>query len=739
MKYTIILVAFWLVIATASVQDLQKAEAAIAREEYRMAEAYLLGILQVEEDKSIVSEAMYHLCTIYSKTHEFLPLLTHANTFLTRYSHSKQGQQVFDMLLKMLCERHAYTIAIEYIHNYDFLIEDDSLLLEISLGLWAQGKDIMTDYMLSLCTEQDTVLSLRAALASDQETILSYYSRLSNPRRALYSTLFHLAEGDTIKAHDRYISIEPDKITEELIYPYAKLARIFNEQQFKQSIQNLRRVPGYEMKAALLNALDAGKVPKNIVIRDSEECSLLVRCLQRKVLEWKWDGPFLEYDSVTLEQIDILRDSLGNSYYLDSLQAHLLLREDSIAQAWHLMGKYIDYLNTERFARSVRAQFHYANGNYPLAAKDLILSQRSEPFLLYKLARSFTFMDRDALPLYEEVLEKSSDSLLIDETKRRIMAIQFEREEYEAVRAYSWELFKNDIDLIKMYLYSLAATGEYDQAQSLFMETFGQSEPLIAQFYGDYLIERRKFRSARAFYDSLHHAGQIAGMDRAYYHWALVPFLQEESDTALARFRMYINRFPEGEFFHKAYFKIATAYYLQQRFDSAAYFYGVASSDKELRQDALQNQLVCKKKAGYWRDVVGIAEALLPSATAEEEPDLWFDIGYGYLRSGKAGVAVDYLTRAVRLQSNPEYHYWLAEAYLTKGDFLRSLWQYQKVVDLFPEDEMWMPTAQYKTGIVFEFLDEFDQARKVYEAIIRTRGTGDTWSREAQQRLEELR
>ncbi|UCG91975.1 MAG: hypothetical protein JSV97_13100, partial [candidate division WOR-3 bacterium] len=61
-----------------------------------------------------------------------------------------------------------------------------------------------------------------------------------------------------------------------------------------------------------------------------------------------------------------------------------------------------------------------------------------------------------------------------------------------------------------------------------------------------------------------------------------------------------------------------------------------------------------------------------------------------------------------------------------------------KIVHQFPHDEMWTPTAQYKSGIVLEFMDQFDEAKKIYKQLINKRGLGDTWGAEAQKRLEKM-
>jgi hypothetical protein len=51
---------------------------------------------------------------------------------------------------------------------------------------------------------------------------------------------------------------------------------------------------------------------------------------------------------------------------------------------------------------------------------------------------------------------------------------------------------------------------------------------------------------------------------------------------------------------------------------------------------------------------------------------------------------------------------------------------------------MWTPTAEYKIGIAFELMDELEEAKRVYNGIVRRRGAQDTWGIEAQKRLETI-
>lgn len=115
-----------------------------------------------------------------------------------------------------------------------------------------------------------------------------------------------------------------------------------------------------------------------------------------------------------------------------------------------------------------------------------------------------------------------------------------------------------------------------------------------------------------------------------------------------------------------------------------------------------------------------------------------FEIGYAWLRLGVAATALDYLNAACREDPAAEHHYWLAETYLGKGDFLRALYHYEAIKRLYPDDKMWTPTAEFKSGLALEFLGATGEAIRVYQALIKRRGTADVWGSEAQQRLEGL-
>ena len=163
---------------------------------------------------------------------------------------------------------------------------------------------------------------------------------------------------------------------------------------------------------------------------------------------------------------------------------------------------------------------------------------------------------------------------------------------------YTSEDFQNDTNLIKIYIKSLARTGKKVHADSIFHTYFSNIDYEVVNYYGEFLIDSKKYLQARNYYDSIVHTAGNNVVEKVYYNWALVPFLQGKIDTALVRFGFYIDNLRDAKNYYNALFKVATINYLQEDYDSAGYYYGLASKDSSLQHAALQNQLICYKKVG---------------------------------------------------------------------------------------------------------------------------------------------
>ncbi len=742
-KHTIVSLCFLSTLFLGAAEgDFKVAKKAYEQGKFKIAEAYFDNLLREEPNGKYIPDVIYYLTKIYDH-YDFIKMLTFANRFLISYKHHDRCAEIFNLLLDRLNEKESFSIALDYIKTFDYLITDYEILEKIGYGLYRHDRRILADYILSLCPQTDTIRILRAAITIDPSEKKEMYSKISGVRGEIYLIEFLLEIGDTVEAYEIYRLTKSSDIKRDYLYRYAKIARFFDKKGFAHFVQKLDRIRGYKNKARLLSALNSGYLQKLIPPYDEEEYALLFAYLDRDTVSRQLpdsaDIDLILSDSLTLEKCKLLRDEVGDNYILDSIYTEMLLDSAKIEDAFLVISPYLQYANTAGYVRKIRALKYHSDGEFKQAAKDVILSGTIDPELLFILANSLTSLGKNSDYLYRKIIKASKDTLLITSAIKQSVKVDFENGEYHTIIKHKFEKFGDDTTLMKIYLYSLARLGDKKMADSLYNQFFQGQDYSFVNYYGEYLIDKKEYRSAGDYYDSVIASADGHEPKRLYYNWALVPFLQGKMDTALARFIFSLDYLKDENDYHKALFKIATINYLNEEFDTAAFYYGLAADDDSLRRDALQNQLICYKKGAYWQGVIETGEKILPAAAEDEEADILFEIGYGYLRLGNAWDAITYLKKAIRLKAEPSFHYWLGESYFSKGDFIRALYQYQKITDLFPKDKMWTPTAQYKTGIVLEFMDELEEAKRVYERLVKKRGLNDTWGMEAKKRLEELK
>ncbi len=718
--------------------DFDRGEAAYMQGAYRSAEVFFQNLLREDPHHAHVPDAIFYLVNIYEYRGDMPAFLAWAQRFISECTYDDRRQDIFTSVIQKLIERGAYSLACDFMRRYDFFVIDQKTLEVIGFGLMEQNEFELADSVFTLCVPSDTIHIIRARLADADERRRHFYELVGGAKGSLYSMEMLLALGDTVEAFDIFRTVDRENITDDLIVRYAAVAILFDDIFFAAILDRLGKIPQYRQKVLLFRALQTGEFDRTLTPGDAQECSLLVASLKRPRVTREDFSDLLGTDTVSLDSIIRLKSQYGSHFVLDSLHAARLLERGDTTAASRVLSSYARYANTVRYTRIVQGMTSFIDHDYRRAATHFVLAQVQEPHVQFMLAQALSKLGMDAAFLYERVLS-AQDTLLISAAIRGLITIQFDRAEYDRVIAYDPALFvrePGDTTILKKYVHSLARQGKRERAERLISDYEIDPGGEYVDYYGEYLIETKNFKRARVYYDSL--VAVTDGSPRFLYNWALVPFMQGAVDTARARFTVLLDDYPGSDDYQRAAFKLATILYLEEEFDSAAVLYGIAREDSALTRDALQNQLICYKKSGSWFKVVKTGQEILSAELYEQEHETRFDIGYAWLRAGRPERAVEHLQMSVRIHPSPEYYYWLAEAYLAKADFARALYFYRMIVDIFPGDEMWTPTAWYKTGIVLEFMDAGDEAKGVYRHIIKTRGAADTWGVEARRRIEYL-
>lgn len=740
MRYSVVFCAI-LVLAgmlSGTEGDYEKGEAAYREGAYHTAEVFFQTVLREDPHHARVPDAMFYLIKIYELREDMPALLAWVQRFLADCPYDNRRQDVLGIVMQRFLARNAYGIAYDFLSRYEFLIRDAELLEDIAVGLMQQRDLRLADSVLALCPASDTVNILRALLAETDDERRHYYRVVSGEKGHLYMMELLLATGDTVQAFEIFRGVDKKNVRDDMLFRYARIALLFDDAYFTTIIDRLLDMPQYRHTALFLRALQSGELDRSLKPQDAQECSLLIETMSRRVIPREDFSDVLGEDTISLDSIVGMIAQHGPHFMLDSLHTEKLLALGDTAGALRVIAPYVRYTNTAGYARTIRGMHFYNDHDHEGAATDFLLAQITQPETKFMLAQALSSMGIDAADLYDQVLKSTQDTVLLRATTRQLITIQFDRGEYDRVITHDPQLFfrgPEDTTVLRKYVYSLARRGERETADMWCAQYELSPDDEQANYYGEYLIDTKRFTKARTYYDSLVEASESSAF---LYNWALVPFMRGDLDTAQTRFTFLMERHPRTGDYYRTAFKLATILYLEERFDSAASLYGIAREDTTLTRDALQNQLICYKKSGSWFKVVKTGTEILSMDIDDDEHETGFEIGYAWLRAGRPERATAYLRVAARVHPSPEYYYWLAEAYLAKADFSRALYFYRTIGDVFPGDDMWTPTALYKTGIVLEFMDAKDEAMAVYRHIIRTRGASDTWGVEAQRRIEYL-
>jgi TolA-binding protein len=721
--------------------DYERASRSYEKGDKVFARMYFENVLGNPDYRQYYPDAVYYLTKIHSEKNEELPFLSYACRFLADYPYDMRASEIFGLLLQDLVGEKAYVIAADYVREYEYLAGGDSLLVKLGYGLVELDEKDLADYVFSLCPQIDTIKIARAFLNKNYEEREKIFRTLGVSSRDLYLTENYLMMGDTVRAFLKFHGIDDHDLGIDGLYRLAKIALLFDRDGVRGYAGDLAKHKQYTRKAALLTAtIDCNRNAK-FQLSDDEETTLYVKICMSDTVSKEPPGD-LSLDSLLRETDDTLGTVRGltrkykGNYYIDSLYCHLLTKEGRYSDAARCISEYLNYCNTQAYARKVVGFQYYMDKEYGNAATNIILSNHHSPPVLYVLAECLRSLEYDAGFLYKQVMTATEDSSLYFRALTGYIKDRNRVGDYQALCALDIGSLQGDTNLIRIYVQSLARCGSRQLADSLHSAYFGDKDPVLLNLHGLYMIEHEKYSQAQAYYDSIVQIDQ--GNDEILYNWALTSFLNNDMETARQRFSSYVAGHPAGTRLHDAFFKIATLNYLGENYDSAAYYYGLASVDSTLAMSGLRNQLLCYKKAGDWLGVISTGQRLLVLTDKAEEADVLFDIGYAFLRAGRVKEALENLNCAARLKSDPRFYYWLGEAYLGKGDFARSFYSYRKVIDLYGDDEMWAPTAQYKTGIVLELMDEIDAARAVYQALVNKKGVADPIGAEANIRLQQL-
>uniref|UniRef100_A0A7C6EHD2 Tetratricopeptide repeat protein n=1 Tax=candidate division WOR-3 bacterium TaxID=2052148 RepID=A0A7C6EHD2_UNCW3 len=709
---------------------------------YRIAQIFFENFIDAYPSDTLIPDATYYLLKIYDKKDEFIKFLNLSNCYLNSFRFHQRRNEVFNLLLQRLLEKKTYALALDYIKKYDYIQVDTIYLNEIILNLSTWEGNI--DELLRFSPGNDSLKILKALCLNDLNERTRIFKEIKGIKGKIYLIENYLLMGDTVSAYDEYRKIRIDEIPDEYLYIWAKLSLDFNKSDFYKIIDMMEGKERLKEKLKILSIFKRDALPDSIDIKDRIDVQILQKFFNiRHIPSDQFSRPegidSILGDTTEMEnKINEIRKNQKRNFYLDSLYCEILLKKERYVEAYDILKYYLRFTETNNYARIIRALKLYSEKKYRDALKDLLLASFNDQRIKFIYAECLEYNNLNPESFYEELSKTASDSIIRYKSLSHYIKYTFQQGKYSAIAKIKPEAIFTDTSLTRYYLLSLIYTGKKMRAESLYIQTQGRLDKDFYCAEVQYYVDNNLLIKAQNLIDSLINLPDYSNDETLNYFSWFIPFRRGDYKIAEQRLEEFIKKFRNSKYYYSAIFKIGTLKYLNQEFDSSAYYYNLAAADSTLKLEALKNQMIALKKAERWNELIEASKKIIEICPDSTKSEYYFEIGYAYLRNGNIKNTIEYLKMAINLKPSVEYHFWLGEAFLGKGDFMRALYHYQKVTSDFKKDQMWYPTALFKSGLALEMMDEIREAKNVYRKIIKEFGGGDIWATEARKRLEQM-
>ena len=211
----------------------------------------------------------------------------------------------------------------------------------------------------------------------------------------------------------------------------------------------------------------------------------------------------------------------------------------------------------------------------------------------------------------------------------------------------------------------------------------------------------------------------------------------------LESFRILISKFPKSGLAPTAHFRIAGIYFALERYaDAASEYLDIAEKypGSGFASSACYNAGLAFKKLKNTEEALKQFKLVMSGyPKSEQARDSAIEAGSLYEAGKDYKNAIDtYAWLADNFSEKaPEARYWAASVYYNSGDYESAAKEYMKVPALEKASAIWKITAKARAAECFERLAKYEEAKKLYQEIIKESSNPD-WKKSAEKRLKDL-
>jgi len=195
----------------------------------------------------------------------------------------------------------------------------------------------------------------------------------------------------------------------------------------------------------------------------------------------------------------------------------------------------------------------------------------------------------------------------------------------------------------------------------------------------------------------------------------------------------------------RVYFSLASAHFAAEDLNLAAEHYGLAAeaaTDRDRRLLSLQNLGRVRQRLEDWEKAAEAWQAIAEEFPGRAESiEALFNLGFCYTQSGKLELAWEVYRRIPGVARTEEQrgraHYWSGAVLKNLGRYDEAIREFLRVPYL-QTGGMWGVTAKLEAAGAYEMTGRFDEAERIYSAVLSNRGPDSDWGRIAAEGLERI-
>lgn len=368
-----------------------------------------------------------------------------------------------------------------------------------------------------------------------------------------------------------------------------------------------------------------------------------------------------------------------------------------------------------------------------------------------------------AIDYLKQIEKDFPSSNLVRDSYLNIGDIYFKLKEYQKANEYylkltdsspSEELRIRAEAKVIQGLYRLRQVNQADEKLKLFERQNKDEKSLIAEIKlekGNYFLELKEFKEAENIYKEVRSDGKRSAEGaKAEFLLGKMNFILNKDKEALEIFAELIENAWDEKILPEVYITLGNFYYLQaKQFDNAILAYKKAIEypgiDEQNLIIGMNNLIKCYSDIQLWDSAIKLSREYIEKFPVNDDTfEKKIQIGYFYYRLKEYDYAIQLfksLKPEADLENEPRIQYWIGECYFEKGLFQEAVQEYLKIVYLSRPTKLlgqYRVTAQYQSGVAYIKLGKLDNAKQLFQKIIREQGAESVFGKPAKAKIEEI-